>query len=332
MHGETHQSSDPVLSVVIITENEAANVEDCIESVIEAARRAVSSFEVILVDSASTDRTVELARRYPVSVVRIPDEHVVSCGAGRYVGDNAASGEFVLHVDGDMELTDNWLAEAVSYLRAHDDVAGVEGCLNTVEEDGVVRPDTIGGVMLFDAAVLAAVGGFDPHLRGYEDIDVSYRLSGAGYHLVRLPLVSATHEWDETLFEPIRRWRAGYYEAAGQAMRKAWPDLDQLRKLVAVQRYKFALLAWLTVGTAALLSPLLLLGWLALSVLGAGVVVRERGPVGAVRFFVMKLFGIAGVTVGLGNPPAPPETYPLEAAERVTQGRILDGEATVVDQ
>src|SRR6056297_2890706 len=74
------------LSVVIITENEEDNIGDCIESVF-AACRSVSAFEVILVDSASTDRTVEIAHEYPVTVLRIPDEHTVSCGAGRFVGD-----------------------------------------------------------------------------------------------------------------------------------------------------------------------------------------------------------------------------------------------------
>lgn len=90
------------LSVVIIAENEANRIGDCIESVLAAAARAVPAFEVILVDSASTDRTVRIAEEHPVTILRIPPEQTVSCGAGRYVGDRAAGGELVLHVEADL--------------------------------------------------------------------------------------------------------------------------------------------------------------------------------------------------------------------------------------
>jgi len=35
----------------------------------------------------------------------IPEEHTISCGAGRFVGDQVVRGEFVLHVDDDQHLT-----------------------------------------------------------------------------------------------------------------------------------------------------------------------------------------------------------------------------------
>jgi len=99
------------LSVVIITQNEEDQIETCIQSIF-AACRSVSAFEVVLVDSASTDRTVERAREYPVTILRIPEEHA-SNGAGRFVGDQVARGELVLHVDGDMTLTETWLPRAI---------------------------------------------------------------------------------------------------------------------------------------------------------------------------------------------------------------------------
>ena len=45
------------VSVVLVTLNEAKNIERCLESVRWAD-------EIVVVDSFSTDRTVELARRY----------------------------------------------------------------------------------------------------------------------------------------------------------------------------------------------------------------------------------------------------------------------------
>ncbi len=51
------------LSVVITTFNEEVNISDCLESVLWAD-------EIHVVDSYSTDRTLELARRYPIKILQ----------------------------------------------------------------------------------------------------------------------------------------------------------------------------------------------------------------------------------------------------------------------
>src|SRR6188508_2186040 len=51
------------LSVIVTTYNEEINVAECLESVLWAD-------EILLVDSFSTDRTVELARGYPITVLQ----------------------------------------------------------------------------------------------------------------------------------------------------------------------------------------------------------------------------------------------------------------------
>jgi len=311
------------LSVVIITENEEDGIADCIESVF-AACRSVSAFEVILVDSASTDRTVEIAREYPVTILRIPDEHTVSCGAGRFVGDQVARGEFVLHVDGDMTLTDQWLPQAIDYLRDHEDTVGVEGWLDESAATDVTEVEKIGGVTLYDADELAAVGGFDPWLQGYEDIDVGFRLTAAGKRLVRLPEVSASHDDEQTISEPLRRFRQGYFFAPGQTIRKHLGSPAILRRLLGRQQYKIALLAWGVAGVGALVSLSLFGGWLLISAVGAGVIAKKRGPIGAVTFLAAKILGIAGVARGIRQPPQPASAYPLSAIEVVAAGRVIE--------
>ena len=51
------------ISVIVTTFNEEVNVGDCIESVLWAD-------EILLVDSFSSDATVEIARRYPIEVLQ----------------------------------------------------------------------------------------------------------------------------------------------------------------------------------------------------------------------------------------------------------------------
>ncbi|APE95098.1 glycosyltransferase family 2 protein [Halodesulfurarchaeum formicicum] len=318
------------LSVVIITENEEDRVRECIESVFEACR-AVPSFEVILVDSASTDRTVEYAAEYPITVLRIPEEHTVSCGAGRYVGDRVARGELVLHVDGDMTLTKSWLPRAIEQL-GDPQVVAVEGNLDTSTQTGVKDVDKVGGVMLYDATALAAVGGFDPYLLGYEDVDVGFRLKEAGYRLVRLPEVSAVHNAGEGFSEPVQRWRQGYLIAPGQTVRKWAHSPSMLWRLIRRQRYKVALGIWLGVGVLSLLSGTMLLGWLLLSLVGFGVVASKLGIVGAARIFLAKGMGVVGLIEGLRTPTPPAEEYPLDAVEVLREGQVHEGAIATDDR
>ena len=53
----------PPISVIITTFNEEVNIAECIESVLWAD-------EILLVDSYSSDRTVEIANRYPIMVLQ----------------------------------------------------------------------------------------------------------------------------------------------------------------------------------------------------------------------------------------------------------------------
>lgn len=313
------------LSVVVITENEEDRVRECIESIFETCR-AVPSFEVILVDSASTDRTVEYATDYPITVLRIPDEHTVSCGAGRYVGDRVARGELVLHVDGDMTLTESWLPRAIEQLE-DSNIAAVEGTLDESTQVGVVDVDKVGGVMLYDAAALAEVGGFDPYLLGYEDVDVGFRLKEAGYRLVRLPEVSAIHHDDGAFAEPVRRWQQGYLTAPGQTIRKWARSPSMLWRLLRRQQYKVALASWLGVGLVSVFSKARFLGWLAVSLVGFGALASKRGVPAATRLFLSKAMGVVGLAVGLSIPTPDAASYPLDAIEVVQDGGVHEGAA-----
>ena len=52
------------ITVVIPSKDEEENIAECIESVF-VALEGIESFEIILVDSCSEDRTVEIAKKYP---------------------------------------------------------------------------------------------------------------------------------------------------------------------------------------------------------------------------------------------------------------------------
>jgi glycosyltransferase involved in cell wall biosynthesis len=91
------------LSVAIITRNAASQLERCLASVAFAE-------EVVVVDSGSTDGTVELAERHGARVVR---KEWLGFGAQKQFAVDAASHDWVLCLDADESLSPE-LREAIA--------------------------------------------------------------------------------------------------------------------------------------------------------------------------------------------------------------------------
>jgi glycosyltransferase involved in cell wall biosynthesis len=116
-----------VVDVSIIIK--ALNEEQHIASAIESALAALDgmSGEVILADGASTDRTVEIARRYPINIVSLTDIQDRSCGAGAQLGFQYSRGRYLCLIDGDMRLHKEFLPAAIRFLEENSATAGVGG-------------------------------------------------------------------------------------------------------------------------------------------------------------------------------------------------------------
>src|SRR4051812_11710178 len=100
-----------MISIIIKTLNEEARIADAIESALNVNKWIPT--EVIVADSASTDRTIEISRKYPVRVVQLSDPNDRSCGVGPQLGFQNATGDFILILDGDMRLRDEFVPAAM---------------------------------------------------------------------------------------------------------------------------------------------------------------------------------------------------------------------------
>ncbi len=98
------------VSVVVITRNEEANIERCLAS-------AAWADEIVVVDSGSTDRTVEIARRF---TQRVYDEAWRGFGAQKNLALSYATGDWVLSLDADEWVTDGLRAELLAVARQGD--------------------------------------------------------------------------------------------------------------------------------------------------------------------------------------------------------------------
>src|ERR1039457_6602344 len=59
-------------SVLVLAKNEEHNVPKCLDAIF--SQRVKSDFEVVFIDSGSSDRTVEIAKQYSVQLHQIPPE------------------------------------------------------------------------------------------------------------------------------------------------------------------------------------------------------------------------------------------------------------------
>ena len=96
----------PTLSVILITRNEEANLADCLASLEGIAQ------QIVVVDTNSSDRTLEIAKSYGAAIAQPPDWPGFGPQKNRAL--DLATGEWVLSLDADERLTPALKSEIVT--------------------------------------------------------------------------------------------------------------------------------------------------------------------------------------------------------------------------
>ena len=215
----------PLVSVIITGKNEKDTIEGCIMSVLN---QSYPKFEVIYIDSNSTDGTFEIAKelqtslrdhkhckRYlPISV----DSN--SPGCGRNCGVGFAQGEIIAFVDADCTPERGWLENLVKHFSRNIKVVGgpnihsrsscskaadaiydvLETFLGSGGSAQFLRIERLTYVKAIPTCNLALerslfyeVGGFNEELTFNEDSDLCYRLRKAGHKILYSPEARVTH-------------------------------------------------------------------------------------------------------------------------------------------
>lgn len=206
-----------LVSIIIVNWNGLRWLNDCFNSL---AKQNYKNYEIIFVDNASEDGSVDWVKKYyPKTNIIINTENLGFAGANN-VGFKKAKGDYVLFLNNDTRVTKTFLTELVNVLEGNSEIAGVQskillmdapdthdsvgayltpagflyhygfGKKNTKKYNKQIDLYTAkGACMMFRKSVLDTVtidgNIFDPDYFAYfEESDICHRIWLAGYRIV----------------------------------------------------------------------------------------------------------------------------------------------------
>jgi len=214
----------PLVSVVIVNWNGEDLLPTCIQSVVD---QQYSSIEIIVVDNASTDSSVQaIARNFP-NVTVIQNSFNAGFAQGCNRGAEIARGEFILFLNTDAWLETDFFAPIIERFQTDPSIAAITPKL--LRADDPARLDSCGSlwsvstwlyhfgygkdaaeeiynvpqlffalkgaVLMIRTSSFRGVGGFDNDFWCYyEETDLCHRLWLAGYTCMYYPKSTAYHQ------------------------------------------------------------------------------------------------------------------------------------------
>jgi GT2 family glycosyltransferase len=209
-------------SIVIPAFNQAAFTYTCLQAVLRFTRPG--SYEVIVVDNGSTDRTAELLDRTSGARVIRNAANLGFAGACNQ-GAGAATGDFLVFLNNDTVVLAGWLDALLSIALAQDRAGAVGAKIlspdGRLQEAGSIvwsdgsgwnyghaddprRPEygyvrevdyCSAACLLVRRSLFDRLGGFDPRYAPayYEDVDLAFRIQSLGYSVLYQPHARVVH-------------------------------------------------------------------------------------------------------------------------------------------
>ncbi len=186
----------PSISVVIPAYNEEKYIAGCIESVLQHAPRDLK--EIVVVCNACTDRTADVALRYPK--VRVVHELRKGTGYARNTGFKSATGDILAYIDADSRVHAGWFPMVEREFRTDPSLASLSGpyrfydlppwqqkvvyawwMMCAIPEYYRARFAIVGGNFAARRSALERVGGFDTSIAFWgDDTNLARRLRNVG--------------------------------------------------------------------------------------------------------------------------------------------------------
>jgi GT2 family glycosyltransferase len=112
------QNLFPLTSIIILTYNNLDYTRQCLESI--SAKTVYPNYEIVIVDNASSDGTVDYLQTYATShpnVQLVLNKENRGFSAGNNQGVTASKGQYIVYLNNDTVVTSSWLSGLISHLR-----------------------------------------------------------------------------------------------------------------------------------------------------------------------------------------------------------------------
>ncbi|MED4889246.1 glycosyltransferase [Lysinibacillus fusiformis] len=127
-------NQQPKVSIVIVTYNNWSYTKQCLESLIR--NNEYSNFEIIIVDNNSTDETkLQLARIANPNIKVVFSPVNLGFAGGNKAGCNLATGEYIILLNNDTIVTQNWIEKLIKPLVENHHIGMAGPVSNSVGND-----------------------------------------------------------------------------------------------------------------------------------------------------------------------------------------------------
>jgi arabinofuranan 3-O-arabinosyltransferase len=204
-----------LVSIVIATRNSGELLGNCLQSIKQQTHKSI---EIIIVDSKSTDNTLELAKKYHCKVyIFVPKVKKGAFDASfkRNYGAKRAKGKYIYWLDADMELPRKLIEEAINICKQGADAIilpedsfgiGIWARAKNLERRCYWGDNTVECPRFFKRSVWNAIGGLDESLgAGGDDLDIHQKVLEKGYSVGRTKNIVLHNEGDLKLGKLISK-------------------------------------------------------------------------------------------------------------------------------
>lgn len=214
-----------LLSIIIVTFNNAKTINDCLRSI---ERSYPPPHEIICIDNASTDSTVQILMQSKIKTTLIKNDQNLGFSKANNIGVKHSQGDLLLFLNPDTEIL-NDMTPLIVYLNEHPEVGVIAPQLI---ENGKIQPSirnlptligtirefifkqknsynpfyltgsqplevesVVGAAMMMRREIFYKIGGFDKkYFMYFEDLDLCRKIREHNLKVVYYPKVCFKHQ------------------------------------------------------------------------------------------------------------------------------------------